>query len=173
MMRGIGPMGRSIVGVVAALLVAACGGGEGDPSTGTYTVQFPSTAAAVATDSVQLFVFDVDANNPSARTTICQDLLQSRKRHDPMSAVVENPPVSTCELLRGAKPIAVPYGEHAVLAVGARHGADFLMGCTVQTFGDGNAPVAIPLALADITVAVPATACNSVSDFCARACPSN
>lgn len=165
-------MRRSIL-CLAALLVAACSSGEADPSTGTYTVQFPSTAAAVATDSVQLFVFDVDASNPNARTTICQDLLQSRKRHDPMSALVENPPVTTCDLLQGAKPIAVPYGEHAVLAVGARHGADFLMGCTVQTFGDGNAPIAIPLALADITVAVPATSCNSVSDFCARSCPSN
>ncbi|AKV03476.1 hypothetical protein AKJ09_10139 [Labilithrix luteola] len=164
---------RSSLVALAALLIAACSAGESDPSTGTYTVQFPSTSAAIATDSVQLFVFDVGAGDPNARTTICQNLLQSRKRHDPMSAIVENPPVTTCELLQGAKPISVPYGEHAVLAIGARRGADFLMGCTVQTFGDGNAPIAIPLALADITVAVPATACNSVSDFCAKTCPSN
>lgn len=166
-------MNRSLripgVSVAAASLVIACTAGEADPSTGTYTVQFPSTAAAVATDSVQVLVFPVE---PKDRPTLCQNLISARKRREPLRPEITNPQVNICEMNKGTKPIGVPYGEKAVLAVGVRKGADYLIGCVLQTFGDGDAPVAIPLALVDVGQGVPETPCSSLSDFCNRVCQS-
>src|SRR4051812_35552454 len=114
----------SVFGLGGALLACAacmaCTSGEAEPSTGTYTVTFPSTEAAVATDSVQLFVFDVP--NPAERAFRCQELLQTGTRGEPWHPIVENPPVSTCSFLAGAEPATVPYGEHAVVALGVRKG---------------------------------------------------
>jgi hypothetical protein len=152
----------------AAVLVA-CTAGEASPSTGTYTVQFPSTAAAVATDSVLVLVFDV---LPAERATTCQNLISARKRREPLRPAVTNPQVNICEMNKGARPISVPYGEKAVLAIGVRKGNDYLIGCTLQTFGEGDAPAAIPLALIDMGQGVPETPCNSLSDFCNRVCQS-
>ena len=55
--------------------IVACAS-EADPSAGKYTVQFPSTAAAVATDFIQILVFDV--KDPSARAGLCQELITAR-----------------------------------------------------------------------------------------------
>lgn len=154
------------VGALGALV--ACTSGEASPSEGTYTVQFPSTAAAVATDYVQVFVYDFP---PDQRAFACADLVAARKRKDNSAKpVVQGPQVNVCELLNGAKPITVPYGERAVMAVGLRGADDFLVGCVIQTFGDGNALLAIPLELIDLGVAVPVTTCNSVGDRCTQVC---
>jgi hypothetical protein len=155
---------------VAATVVVACTAGEAPPSTGTYTVQFPSTAAAVATDAVQIFIFDVPEQD---RAVICQNLIQARKRREPLKPVVTNPQVNICELMKGAKPISVPYGEKAALAVTIRKGVDFMIGCMVQTFGDGDAPLAIPVSLIDVGQGVPDTQCKNVSEFCGKVCTAN
>ena len=156
-------------------IVSACSAGEGPPSEGTYTLQFPSTAAAVATDQVQLLIFDAPAD-PAARTNLCPNLIQARKRLDKLDPVVINQPVNICELLAGLKPVTLPYGDKAVLAVGQRKdpGAsdyrDFLIGCAIQTIGDGDAPLPIHLALLDVGSPVPETTCTSVSGFCSGQC---
>ena len=100
------------------------------------------------------------------RTGFCQDLIQARKRKDPQKPLTQNSPVNICEMLQGKKPITIVYGEKAVLAVAQRKAVDFMIGCTVQTFGDGNALVPIDLGLIDVENAVPETMCTSVSDFC-------
>jgi hypothetical protein len=162
-------LARRIKGALAfasvGLLLVACSAGADDPSNGTYTVAFPSTAAAVATDTVQLFFFDVP--DGEARNDFCQSLIQARKRQEPQSAALTGPIVNICELLGGRKPITVPYGEKAVLAVGRRLQSDFLSGCAIETFGDGDTALDIDLALVDVSAAVPSTDCNSVGDFCA------
>ncbi len=154
----------SSASIVCAVLAAACSAGEASPSQGTYTVQFPSTAAAIATDYVQLFVYDV---TPDTLPYACADLIAARERQDnSVKPIVTGPQVNVCELLNGAKPITVPYGQKAVLGVGLRGADDFLVGCVVQTFGDGNAPLAIPLQLVDVGTAVPDTTCQSVGQRC-------
>jgi hypothetical protein len=156
----------------ATLIASACGGEEG-PSKGSYTVQFPSTAAAVATDFVQVLVFAV---TPEQRDNACADLV-SRRRTDPGSLVPSvNPPAANiCEMLAGQKPIEIPYGEHAVLAIAQRRDAadvpkDFLIGCEVMTIDFGDAPVAIPVAPIDAEAPIPETSCQSVRDFCDEKC---
>ena len=135
-----------------------------------YTVTFPSTAAAVATDTVQLLVFDV----PSGRraTGLLPDAhpgaqAQGRRR----SRSLQNAPVNICEMLGGRKPITIPYGEKAVLAVAQRKAEDFISGCVIQTFGDGDAPLDIDLALVDVSNAVPDTTCATSATSAPAKCP--
>jgi hypothetical protein len=158
-----------LVAFATALLVAACTAPSGGPSTGTYSVAFPSTAAAVATDTVQLLVFDVPSGID--RQDFCNSLVQGRKRKDAQRPVAQNAPVNICEMLGGRKPITVPYGEKAVLAVAQRKALDFLSGCVIQTFGAGDAPLDIDLALVDVSNAVPDTTCATVGEFCTGKCP--
>lgn len=160
---------------IAALVAGtACTAGEAEPSGGTYTVKFPSTAAAVATDFVVVLVFDVA--DEKARETKCQDLVAARKRGDALTPdyPAQNPPPNICEMLNGRKPLEVPYGEKALLAIAQRKDSrdqlvDFLIGCTVATFGEGDAPVPIELSLKDVTQPVPPTTCATVGEWCASA----
>jgi hypothetical protein len=161
-----------------AALVAACSGGEAEPSTGSYTVQFPSTAAAVATDFVQILVFDV--KSPEERPTLCGDLIAARLT-DPTTLVPSvNPPApaaNICEMRAGKKPITIPYGEHALLAIAQRRDPqnpeqlqDFMIGCAIMTFGKGDAPLPIPVKLVTVNQRVPATTCASVGEYCDGLC---
>ncbi len=160
---------RLVAGVaLSGAAIVACSAGEAPPSTGSYSVQFPSTAAAVATDRVQIIVYDVD---PAKRATLCQNLVSARKRREPTKAAVTNGAVNTCEMFYGKKPITIPYGEKALLAIGIRKDQDFLVGCTIGTFGEGDSPVIIPLTLADVANGVPDTPCATVDDFCQKRCP--
>lgn len=163
-------MKRVLATFAALAFVAACSAGEGDPSTGTYTIVFPSTAAAVATDTVRILLFDPPAT-PADRDAYCATLIQSRKLNDNLKFTLQTPDVNICEMLAGKKPIEVPYGEHAALAVAQRMGVDFMIGCTIQSFGDGDAPLPIAVELVDVSNPVPPTTCSTVSDFCSTACP--
>ena len=149
-----------------AALVLACSAPADGPSTGTYTVKFPSTAAAVATDTVQLLVFDAP-QAPAERAGFCETLIQGRKRKEPQKPLVTNQPVNICELLRGRKPITIDNGDKAILALAQRSGVDFMIGCALQTVGDSNELTPIDLGLVDPASPVPATTCKGVGDFCA------
>lgn len=153
-----------------ALLVVACTAPPDGPSEGKYTVRFPSTAAAVATDTVQLLLYALPSK-PAERTNFCQSLIQARKRGDnAIRPVGSNAPVNLCEMFKGVKPITVAYGERAVMGIGRRGADDFLVGCVIQTFGDGDAPLEIELSLVDVTLPVPTTDCTSVSQACEARC---
>jgi hypothetical protein len=162
-------LARGIATAVTLLVVTACTAPSKGPSAGTYGVSFPSTAAAVATDTVQLLVFDVPGG--SDRQDFCLSLVQGRKRKEQQKPVLQNAPVNICEMLGGRKPITIPYGEKAVLAVAQRKAEDFLSGCVIQTFGEGDAPLDIDLALVDVSNAVPDTTCATVGEFCTGKCP--
>jgi hypothetical protein len=45
-----------------------------------------------------------------------------------------------------------------------------MIGCAVQTLGDGDAPIPIHLALLDVRVPVPETNCATVGDYCGSRC---
>lgn len=171
-------MKRALVLLLSGAVVslAACTAGEAEPSTGTYTVQFPSTAAAVATDFVQVMVFEV--KKPEDRASICQDVITARLT-TPGSLEPSIPPApaaNICEMRAGKKPVTIPYGEHAVLAIAQKKDRqdqlkDFLIGCAIMSVGDGDAPVPIPLRLVSVSAPVPATTCGSVGEFCDTGCP--
>jgi hypothetical protein len=161
--------------LVAGLLlggIVACSAGEASPTSGIVTMQFPSTQAAVATDFVQLFVFDV---GPDQAASICLDKIQARKRQEPLDASLTPPPWNICELLAGRRPATLPYGEKAVLAVAQRKDKndqlqDFMIGCAVQTLGDGDAPIPVRLSLVNVGTPVPETNCATVGDYCGSRC---
>lgn len=162
-------LGVAAAVAAAALVLVGCSAGEEPPSAGTYTIQFPSTAAAVATYTVQLLLFDLPAD-PGARPAFCQSLIDARKRRDLPKPTFQNQPVNICEMSLGRRPVTVPYGEQAVLAIAQRRESDFMIGCAIQTFGQGDAPVPIAMALVDPANPVPDTKCASVSDFCTVKC---
>jgi hypothetical protein len=151
-------------------LAIACSPGEEPASPGTYTIQFPSTAAAVATDTVQLLFYDLPKSQ-AERTALCAVLIQTRKSGELPKPAFQNQPVNICEMSQGRRPVTVQYGERAVFAIAQRRGADFMFGCSIQTFGEGDAPLPISMALVDVTNAVPETTCATVSDFCTLKCP--
>ncbi len=152
-----------------AFAVAACTAEAEGPSRGTYTLKFPSTAAAVATETVSVFVFEAPSD-AVGRTSFCNDLITARKRRDQLSADVVAPPLPVCDLLAGRAPVEMPYGESAILAVAQRKGADFLIGCSIQTVGNGDLPLPISLSLTNLATPIPSTTCVSVGAFCRDEC---
>ena len=156
----------------AASAVFACGSGDTPPSKGNYTVEFPSTEAAVATDFVQILVFDVD---PAKRAEICDELVASRIT-DPDNVKPIQPPAEAniCEMRAGRKPVVIPYGEHAIVAVAQRMDGDqrkdFLIGCAIMTIGEGDAPLPIPLRPVAVDATIPSTKCPSVGEYCDGKC---
>ncbi len=152
-----------VLGIFAA--VSACSAAPDGPSKGNYTVSFPSTQAAVATDSVVVYVFD-GPKSAADRAGYCQALIQARKKREPQRPISQSKAANICELLQGRQPIEVAYGEKALMAIGLRGDDDFLIGCVIQSFGDGDAALDIDLTLVDVGVSVPFTDCKSVSAAC-------
>jgi hypothetical protein len=167
---------RALALFVVACVAVACSANEAEPTKGTYTILFPSTAAAVATDFVQVLVFDIP--DPSKRDEVCQTLIRQRITDPAQLRPSVDPPApaaNICEMHAGRKPVVVPYGEHALLAVAQRKDEkdqvkDFLIGCALMTVGDGDAPLPIPLRLISLNQPVPLTTCGSVGEYCADKC---
>jgi hypothetical protein len=168
-------LGACVAGTFG-LVLASCTAGEAEPSKGVYTVQFPSTAAAVATDFVQILVFDV--KSPADRANLCEDLIAAHIA-DPSSLTPSvNPPspaANICEMHAGKKPVTVPYGEHAVLAIAQRKDRqdqlrDLMIGCAIMTVGEGDAPLPIPVRLVSVSQPIPPTNCASVGEYCDGKC---
>jgi hypothetical protein len=151
-----------------ALLYAAfpMGCGSGSPVGGSFTVDFPTVADAVATSTVQVFVY------PYSAPDSCQTLVEARRttQASPSGSRAETQPTSPCSLSGGSGSLSLPFGEYSFLAVAQSSGTDLLLGCAAQTLSDTNSVVTIPLTLASETVSVPATSCTTLSAFCAMQC---
>lgn len=173
-------MKRSLLaGLVPLAVLVACSN-EAEPSKGSYTVQFPSTAAAIATDFVQVLIFDV--KTPQERVRLCGDLIAARLTDPTTLKPSVNPPTpaaNICQMKAGRTefPLDIPYGEHALLAIAQKKVSnagdqlrDFMIGCSIMTVGEGDTPIPIPLRLVSVNQPVPATKCGSVSEFCERRC---
>jgi hypothetical protein len=143
---------------------AACG--SGTPVGGSFTVNFPTLADAVATDTVQVFVYPYSANMS------CQSLFEARatSQSSPSSFTAQTATVTPCALNGGSGSLALPFGEYSFLAVAERKGTDFLIGCAAQTISDTNSVVNISLTLETNTESVPTTSCTTLSAFCSKKC---
>ena len=159
---------RRGAGLVVGGVLAACSAAS-DPAQDQYTLDFPSTASAVATETVQVLVFDPSPT--VAKAQLCATLLQKRKSNQSMGkAVVESTPVSPCDLSRRGS-VTVPFGEHAIVAIARKENKDYMLGCTFQTVAAGDPPATVYLTPVSSQVLTPATKCPALSNFCGRNCP--
>jgi hypothetical protein len=147
--------------------MTACG--SGSPVGGTFTVDFPTVADAVATSTIQVFVY------PFAAATSCQALFEAREttKMTPAGSVAQTSTTSPCDLKSGSGSLSVPFGSYSFLAVAQGGGCttgDLLIGCAAQTISDTNSVVSIPLTLETNACAVPTTSCTTLSSFCSKSC---
>ncbi|MFO0665053.1 MAG: hypothetical protein U0174_13955 [Polyangiaceae bacterium] len=154
----------------AALLgVTACGGDDQPAAPTTFDLRFASVDVAVATESIEVLVFD-----PLARETrICEQLLVKRRsRQDLGRPIARLPPTPLCDVLgENLQPIEIGYGTWAFLAIAQRGGTDYLLGCALANVGPGTEKPVITFSFANSTTAQPpATACLDVSQKCKKAC---
>ena len=170
-MRALFSRASATVSLSLFILLGACGSG-GDTAPGTFTVDFPSTAAAIAvtksTPGVQVFVFSTTAldGSPSAA---CESLVEDSRNNNLSATPVASSAILTpCELMAGKGSLPIGYGSYAFLAVAQKSGKDYLVGCAEQTISSTNTVVTIPMTLANETEDVPSTSCTSLS----QACPS-
>ena len=88
-----------VAGALFALIVAGCSAKDAPAAPTTFGLTFPSTAAAVASDQVEIQVFEADA---LANSDLCEDLLSDvRSGQSLPTTVADSGSVSTCALLAG------------------------------------------------------------------------
>ena len=165
--------------LLAALAAGSVACTSAKPAGGTFTIGFPSTAAAVVTTTVQVSAYN------AARPDTCQTLVETRRTNGSLpTPVVQTSPVTPCQLLSGGGNLSVSvFGDYAFLAVGQyvplgqSTPADFLVGCAAQTISATNTNVFIPVELTSYTVALPTTpdggiavTCQSLSQHCTGGC---
>jgi hypothetical protein len=137
---------------------------DSPPSDAQYQVSFPSTAVAVASDTVEVLVFDATVEGAD-----CLSLVTARESGAglPKSPVLlhDTGAVPTCQLQdNGTFPLT--YGSRSFFAIAQRGGQDFFAGCA-QTDVEANiGPVNISLAQVKTGTTVPTTTCTSLSQKC-------
>ncbi len=153
-----------------ASLVAACSPGTAAEKSGTLSVSFPSTNAAIATDTIELTVYD-----GSIAGNDCLTLVQTVQKGQPTpKPIFDSGKVATCTFFQNqVKPFDMGYGTRSFLAVGQRStggtAANFMIGCTVAGIGDVANSVNVDLSDFDPTAVVPeSTKCASLSDRCVK-----
>jgi hypothetical protein len=160
-----------VVTVAAALPALACAAPvehvEEPPAPGAYTIEFPSVAAAVATESVRVVVVDAGADT-------CSTLVAKERSRQALSGVVATSgAVAPCSFLAAsddAASLVLPFGRRAFLAVATRAGEPFLIGCSVGDIEKDAPPVRIDLTLFSNLVSVPTTTCATLAARCAGSC---
>lgn len=159
------------------LLVAACSAGTNQhpspPVNETYRVTFPSNAAAVAAETLQVFVFDA-----AAAGTDCASLLLKRKSGSDLGTpLATTDSLLMCDVFsgeavdggtKGVLP-TLTFGSRAFLAVTQRTGKDFFIGCATTNVAADSPPIDLTLGPANATVTVPATSCT-LQTKCAHTC---
>jgi len=146
-------------------LVAACGGG-GNTVPGTFSVDFPTPAAAIAvmahTPGVQVTVYatNVLGGEAGATSGLCETLIEQSLSNGTVTAspVATSAVMTPCDLEAGKGALAIPYGSYAFLAVAqSQPMEDFLVGCIEQVISGSNTNVVIPMTLASPMMALPAS----------------
>jgi hypothetical protein len=177
--------------VVSPLLVASCSSTDvvqkpSEPTVARYHVLFPSTAVAVTTDTVQVFVFDAEDGMNTG--TDCLTLITKQGAGGELPGeplrVSQSEPATPCDLLASAnaiesgEPIAgkkgavsVTYGLRSFLVVARRASKDYYIGCQARQISEANIAVEIPVSQANPTIPPPVTTCATLSDKCAGRCP--
>jgi hypothetical protein len=161
---------RPIVPLVCVGVTATGCLREASPHQGQFTVDFPSTAAAIQTDSLEVYVF---ASSDATATTFCHELVSARAAQNTWSVQ----PLSTttfppCSVVTAPGSVSLPvadFGDRAIVIVGRASGKDLLIGCQRVTLGEGDLPIPIPLSLIGTTPVAPTT-CTTVHDHCEGKC---
>jgi hypothetical protein len=167
-MRRLAWMGAVVP--VVAIAVGCARHGEKVPSAPVrvpYAVDFPSAAAAIAADTVLLYVF------PSTDESDCLTLADARTHGKDLPAASQQTSAPVCALhsQNANADISVSFGDVAILAVAQRNQKDFLIGCTIEHIDVNVETLSVPLTFIDNKQSVPDTTCATLSDHCANRCP--
>ena len=137
----------------------------------SYSVGFPSVAAAVDASGVRIRAFSVKSG---AGTSACHDLVQKRKSDQDLGKpVAETELVTPCDLLQNPTKgqLAVPFGDYAILAVGFRGSDPLLIGCATTTVGEnGGKKASIAMTLFSNEVSIKQSSCVDLSSHCKGGC---
>jgi hypothetical protein len=128
-------------------------------------IDFQSTLAAVATDSVKVYVF--------SGLLVCNDLIRLRQTEQPLPPrVAETASLTPCQLQKNELNTVVLdlKRDYTMLAVGQIGGKDVLAGCTQQQAYGATQAVDITVALIDDRQALKGGQCAKLSDKCSGAC---
>jgi hypothetical protein len=149
-----------------AFLVACASTNE--KQKGALSISFPSTAAAIATDRLELHVYD--GTDPNA----CLTAVEARQKGQPQPAPIFETASDTCDFLSNkVAAVDIGYGERAFMVVALRapspgaNQTEFMIGCSRTGVGDVPNVVDVPLTLFSSTQSVPASSkCSTLSAKC-------
>lgn len=155
---------------IALVSLAACSPGTESEKSGAVTVAFPSTNAAIATDTLELRVFDANVTGND-----CLTLIQTEEKTQPLpKPIYDSGKVDTCQFFAAqVKPFDMGYGSRAFMVVGQRANADFVLGCSIAGIGDVSNSVNVELSLnlsafTQNTQVPDSTTCASLGDRCTK-----
>ncbi|HEY1695082.1 MAG TPA: hypothetical protein VGG39_23100 [Polyangiaceae bacterium] len=161
----------------AALASLALGGlacsraqtGSTGPSSSQYEIVFPSTEAAIATQQVEVLVFDTSMEGAD-----CLSLLITRQAGAPLpespTLLLDTGAIGTCSLAGGGGSLDVAYGPRSFLVVAESGGEDLFTGCAQADVEPNTPPIVVPIAQAATPTALPTTSCTSLSQKCDGGC---
>lgn len=169
LMNGLGV--SFFIGAVGLVFLGACSPGTEAEKSGAVGITFPSTNAAIATDTIELRAYDATVGGND-----CLSLVETEQKSQPLpKAIYDSGKVATCTYFAngGVKPFDMGYGSRSFLVVGQRstngQAADFMIGCTVAGIGDVANSVTVDLSIFDPTSEVPdSTKCASLGDRCTK-----
>lgn len=149
------------LGSVSLLLVACAKEEAREGPDVPVQIDFQSTAAAIATENVKVYVF--------AGLLNCNDLIRLRQTEQALPArVAETPAVTPCQLQRNElNSLELDLRkDYTMLAVGQIGGKDVLAGCTQQAAYGTTVAIDITVALIDDRQKLAPTKCAKLSDKC-------
>jgi hypothetical protein len=157
---------KRVVCLFVTATLAACAKEEASTSPDIgIQIDFQSTAAAVATDSVKVFVFQGVLG--------CNDLIRLRQTEQPLPPrLTETPSMSPCQLQNnvGNTVQLELEKDYTMLAIGQIGGKDVLAGCTHQPAYGATRAIDITVALIDDRQKLSPPQCAKLSDKCSGAC---
>lgn len=151
---------------LAMAMSAACANEEQARSPEiAFSVAFPSAAAAVATETLRVFVFEGALH--------CNDLVRLRQTQQVLPATVaETPSLTPCQLQsnQGNDLSLKLKQDYTMLAVGQIGGQDVFVGCALQYAYGSTKALSIPLTFIDDRQKLAEQQCTRLSDKCNGLC---
>ncbi len=161
---------RRLFTLAVLAISAGCSAKDAAIAPTSVVLTFPSTEAAVASDSVQIQVFDETAADPANLSGACEDLVAQVGSSQALPAALVDVSTSACALQSGDDPITVGVGVRAFLVTTTSNGTGLLIGCTVESVEGGSLLVPIDLVPLSDAVVVPTTTCTALSQHCSGGC---
>jgi hypothetical protein len=140
-----------------------------DPTPASYRIDFKTVEAAIATDFVEVLVY----NATGIENKICTDIVSSKREGKELTPPQFRSTKShtPCELWANVtQPMDVSFGSKAFVAIAKRQGTELLIGCKTAAVGPGKAVAVIPMDMFVEGDPLPETKCTRLSDYCGGAC---